>query len=57
MKAYIQYRSDLADAAAVDAFCLANPTQFTIGTIVVAANGSASIVIDAAGNVGIITVT
>lgn len=56
-KAYIQYKADLADAAAIDAYCLANPTQFTIGTIVVAANGDSSIVIDTTGNVGIITVT
>ena len=57
MKGYIQYRPDLADSAAIDAYALANPTQFTIGTIIVAADGAASIVIDVTGNVGIITVT
>ena len=55
-KAYIQYRSDLADAAAVETYCAANPTQFTIGTIVVAADGTACIVTTAAGVTKLFTV-
>ena len=56
MKAYIQYRADLADAAAVGTAVTANPGAYTIGTIIVAADGSASIV-TAAGTVGTIGVT
>ena len=48
-KSYIMNRDDLADSAAVVTFAAANPTQFTKGTIVVAADGSATIIIDAAG--------
>jgi hypothetical protein len=55
-KAYIQHRPELADAAAVETYCAANPAQFTIGTIVVAANGAACIVIDAAGTTALISV-
>lgn len=49
MKSYIQVKLDLADSAEVVTYAAANPTQFTIGTIVVAADGSATIIIDDAG--------
>lgn len=39
MKSYAQYRPELDDAAAVIAYVTANPTQFTIGTLVTAKNG------------------
>ena len=55
-KAYIMYRDDLADAAAVEAFVAANPTQFTIGTHITAADGTTCIV-SAAGVTGLVTVT
>lgn len=48
-KAYIQFRKDLADKAAIETFAAANPKHFTIGTIIVAANGDACIVTTAAG--------
>ena len=48
-KAYIQVKEDLADSAAVVTYAAANPTQFTIGTIIIAADGSATIIIDDAG--------
>jgi hypothetical protein len=49
MKSYIQVKKELADSAAVVTYAAANPTQFTIGTIVVAADGSATIIINDAG--------
>ena len=48
-KSYIMNRDDLADSAAVVIFAAANPTQFTKGTIVIALDGSATIIIDDAG--------
>jgi len=39
-KSYAMYRSDLATAAAVIAYVLANPSQFAIGTLITAANGA-----------------
>jgi hypothetical protein len=55
-KSYIQYRSDLADAAAVETYAAANASDFTIGTIIVAADGTACIVTTAAGVTKLITV-
>ena len=51
------YRPDLADAPAVETYAAANPTDFTIGTMIVAADGTACLVSDAAGTTGLITVT
>jgi len=57
-KGYIHVRADLADAAAVEAFAAANPTHFQLGSIIVAADGTACIVSDGAdGTTGLITVT
>jgi len=39
-KQYHAYRADLADAAAVIAFVAANPTQYTVGSLITAANGN-----------------
>ena len=39
-KAYHHLRTDLADAAAVIAFVTANPTQYTVGSMITAANGN-----------------
>jgi len=48
-KSYIQVIDTLADSAAAVTYAAANPTQFTKGTIIIAADGSATIIIDAAG--------
>ena len=56
MKAYSQYRPDLADAAAVEAYVAANPTQFVIGTTITAADGT-FLHVSAAGVTGLVTVT
>ena len=48
-KSYIQVDTGLADSAAVVTYAAANPTQYTLGTIVIAADGSATIIIDDAG--------
>lgn len=56
-KAYHQYRADLADAAAVETYVLANPTQFTPGTMITAADGVLIHVKDAAGDTGLVTET
>lgn len=39
-KAYHHVRADLADAAAVIAYVAANPTQYTVGSMITAANGN-----------------
>ena len=46
-KQYIQSKPDIATSAAAVTYIAANPTQFTTGTIVIAADGSATIVISA----------
>ena len=43
-KSYIMNRPDLADTAAVQAVVDANPTSYTVGTIIVPATGIGSIV-------------
>ena len=48
-KSYIQVKDDLADSAAVVTYAAANPDQFTKGTIVIALDGSATIIINDAG--------
>lgn len=55
-KAYSMLREDLADAAAVEAYVTANPTQFTIGTMITAADGTL-LHVSAAGVTGLVTVT
>ena len=55
-KCYIHQRTDLADAAAVETYAAANPTQFVLGSFV-AADGTVCIVTDgAAGTTQLITV-
>ena len=49
-KNYLHYRSDLADAEAVETFAAANPTHFKIGSHICAADGTECIVTDASGN-------
>jgi len=49
-------REDLATAAAVETYVAANPTQFTKGTHVMAADGTECIVTDNAGLTQLITV-
>ncbi len=49
-KSYLHYRSDLADAEAVETFAAANPTHFKIGSHIQAADGTECIVTDASGN-------
>jgi len=39
-KAYGHLRTDLADAAAVIAFVAANPSIYTVGSLITAANGN-----------------
>jgi len=59
-KSYVMYRPDLADTAAVEAEITANPPAYTVGTIVVAADGAANIVVTNDGvtpTYGLITVT
>ena len=59
-KGYIQVRADLADTAAVEAVVDANPTAYTQGTIIVAADGAANIIVTNDGvtpTYGLITVT
>jgi len=53
-KAYIMVRTDLATAAAVASEVTANPDDFTLGTQIVAADGSISAV-TAPGTVSVIT--
>lgn len=48
-KAYIQVKSDIADAAAFATFIAANPTHFKLGTHVVVADGTEYLVQDNAG--------
>ncbi len=55
-KAYTQVRTDLADAAAVETYAAANPTDFPLGTLIVAADGTICIVIDGAGETRLFTV-
>ena len=55
-KSYIMNRDDLADSAAVVTYAAANPSGFTKGTIVVALDGSATIIIDDAGTGKLMTV-
>ncbi len=55
-KAYIHVRLDLADAAAVEVYAAANPTQFIIGSMIVAADGTVCIVTTAAGVTKLFTV-
>jgi hypothetical protein len=62
MKSYVMYRPDLADTAAVEAEITANPPAYTVGTIVVALDGAANIVVTNVLGVspptfGLITVT
>lgn len=56
MKAYGMFRPDLADAAAVETYVAANPDQFTIGTLITAADG-VLLHVSAAGVTGLVTVT
>jgi hypothetical protein len=56
-KAYIHVRTDLADAAAVETYAAANPTQFKLGSLIVAANGAICIVtVAASGTTKLFTV-
>jgi hypothetical protein len=56
-KCYIHQRTDLADAAAVETYAVANPTQFVLGSFIVAADGTVCIVTDGAvGTTQLITV-
>lgn len=43
-KAYIQYRTDIASAAALDTYVAANPTQFTPGTLIMTADGTLHVI-------------
>jgi hypothetical protein len=56
MKAYWHVRLDLADSAAVIAAAAANPTSFPLGNVYVAADGTATIIIDDAGTGKLMTV-
>jgi len=55
-KCYIHQRTDLADAAAVETYAAANPTQFVLGSFIVAADGTVCIVTVADGTTKLITV-
>lgn len=49
MKSYWHVRKDLADSAAVVAAAAANPEAYGMGNVYVAADGSATIIINDAG--------
>jgi hypothetical protein len=49
MKAYWHVRKDLADSAAVVAAAAANPEAYGMGNVYVAADGSATIIINDEG--------
>lgn len=55
-KCYIHQRLDLANAAAVEVYAAANPTQFIVGSMIVAADGSVCVVTAADGTTQLITV-
>jgi hypothetical protein len=56
MKAYTHVRTDFATAAAVATYCAANPTKFMLGSRIVAADGSVSVVIDSSGTTQLVPV-
>ena len=55
-KAYTHVRTDLADAAAVETYVAANPTQFVVGSLIVAADGALLIMTTVAGVTKLVTV-
>ena len=55
-KAYIKVKADLATAAAVETFVAANPSDYPLGTQIVAADGTLCVVTDSSGTTKLVTV-